>query len=221
MRLNPIQTYMYSSGIARARVKDYQVRTDTGDHEMSRVSFFSRKQEGRVFEFVLSAAATGNPTDIFITETSRDIFITETSRATNGNLSTPAPARATDTGFNVGGDVGEAANMITRLYERTAAGDDVELLRAAFEFIEIAIAKRDFQAVDSFLEKLDPTQLPSIASIGIARATSRAKSRMPSWKDYVVRVWATLQGEQDVKHLMRGLVPGNDSTVFAAKQVVS
>jgi hypothetical protein len=114
------------------------------------------------------------------------------------------------------------ADVANKLYAMSRNGGDVPLLEVAFDAVEARIAKGEFEFLDALLQQLDPALLRPIVSLGLARATSRIRERLPSWKGFVVRVYLSLSRTQDdASHRMRGLLNVNDPTLFAAERSAS
>ena len=112
-----------------------------------------------------------------------------------------------------------ALAIIDDIYALSKTGSDVALLRACFSAIESAFARSEIEVVNLMLEKLDPSRVPAIASLGIARATARAKSVLPHWFEYVtkLKVYLLEQGES-VSHTMRGIISKNDQLTFTTRR---
>ena len=106
------------------------------------------------------------------------------------------------------------------IYKLSGEDDDVALLRACFGAIESAFAKAEVQIIDALLETLDTSKVPSIASLGIARATARARNFLPNWASYVAKLKDHLiaQGEE-VSQSMRGLITKNDQFTFVTRRL--
>lgn len=115
----------------------------------------------------------------------------------------------------------KALALVDDIYFISTNGDEVELLRACFGAIEKAFAKTEIEVVNIMLEILDPSKIPSIASLGVARATARAKGNLPQWRTYVAKLESHLlaQGET-VSHTMRGLISKDDQLAFSARRIV-
>ena len=116
----------------------------------------------------------------------------------------------------------KTTEVINKIYTLSESGSDVELLRITFGMVETSIAKGDLDAVNELLSGLEPYRVKRIASIGLARATSRARAKLPAWTPFVVGVWKDLTSKHlNAQHIMRGLVSVNDSTIFAKKQITT
>lgn len=113
-----------------------------------------------------------------------------------------------------------AQAIAAEIYKQSQAVDDIELLRYCFGVIEAAFSKADLEFVDSLLETLDASKIQAIGALGIARATGRARKRLPMWGGYVARLKDHLvaQGEV-VSQSMRGLINTNDQFIFIARRV--
>ena len=106
------------------------------------------------------------------------------------------------------------------IYRQSQTNDDIELLRYCFGVIEAAFSKADLEFVDCPLDTLDTSKIQVIGSLGIARATGRARKWLPMWGVYVARLRDHLvaQGEV-VSQSMRGLINTNDQFTFIARRV--
>lgn len=116
----------------------------------------------------------------------------------------------------------KTTEVINKIYTLSESGSDVDLLRTMFGMVETSIAKGDLDAVNELLAELEPYRVKRIASIGLARATSRARAKLPAWTPFVIGVWKDLTSKHlNAQHIMRGLVSVNDSTIFAKKQITT
>lgn len=106
------------------------------------------------------------------------------------------------------------------IYELSGKNDDISLLRACFGAIESAFSRADVEVVDALLETLDTSKVPSIASLGIARATARARHCLPHWTSYVVKLKNHLSAQGEVvSQTMRGLLTKDDQLAFPARRL--
>jgi hypothetical protein len=103
----------------------------------------------------------------------------------------------------------EAKRCLNKLYFLNAS--DAEALGYIFELIENAFAKHDLLFVNTLLANFDPNQTKLIVSTGLLRVTSRAKSKLSSWKLCAARIseYLNFRGE-NTKHLLRGLIRIDD-----------
>lgn len=112
-----------------------------------------------------------------------------------------------------------ALAIAQKIYDFSSKDNDIELLRACFGAIESSFAKAEIKVIDALLDNLDTSKVPSIASLGIARATARARSLLPHWVSYVAKLKDHLiaQGEE-VSQSMRGLITKDDQFTFVSRR---
>jgi hypothetical protein len=103
----------------------------------------------------------------------------------------------------------EAQKCLNKLYSLHTP--DAEVLGYTFELVENAFAKHDLLFVNALLANFDPARTKPIVSTGLLRATSRARSKLSSWKLCAARIseYLNRRGE-NTKHLLRGLIRADD-----------
>lgn len=103
----------------------------------------------------------------------------------------------------------EAQRSLNKLYSLHTS--DAEVLGYTFELVENAFAKHDLLFVNALLANFDPDRTKPIVSTGLLRVTSRARSRLSSWKLCAARIseYLNRRGE-NTKHLLRGLIRADD-----------
>ena len=102
----------------------------------------------------------------------------------------------------------EANRHLTILYELK---DTTAALGYLFNLIENALHEHNLFMVDAILEQFNPYKVDTIISTGLARVTSRARQRLPSWITCICKIKKTcISRGEDASHLLRGLI--KDST---------
>lgn len=114
-----------------------------------------------------------------------------------------------------------ALAIADKIYALSGKDDDIALLRVCFSAVESAFEKSELEVVNALLGVLDISKVPVIATLGIARATGRAKKWLPLWASYVAKLKDHLiaQGEV-VSQSMRGLINKDDQFTFVTRRVV-
>jgi hypothetical protein len=108
----------------------------------------------------------------------------------------------------------EAQRCLNKLYSLHAS--DAEILGYVFELIENAFAEHDLLFVNALLANFDPNRTKLIISTGLLRVTSRAKSKLSSWKLCAARVSEFLNRRgENTKRLLRGLIRADDPIIFS------
>ena len=110
---------------------------------------------------------------------------------------------------NVSSHEAEVKKCLNKLYSLQAS--DAEVLGYIFELIENSFAKHDLLFVNTLLANFDPDRTKPIISTGLLRVTSRAKSKLSSWKSCAARIGEYLNSRgENTKHLLRGLIRTDD-----------
>ncbi len=113
-----------------------------------------------------------------------------------------------------------AQAIAAEIYKQSQTNDDIELLRYCFGVIEAAFSKAELEFVDCLLETLDASKIQVIGSLGIARATGRARKWLPMWGGDVARLKEHLVSQGGVvSQSMRGLINTNDQFTFITRRV--
>jgi hypothetical protein len=109
----------------------------------------------------------------------------------------------------------QAQNSLNKLYSMQLS--DIQALDYLFELVESAFANHDLRFVDALLANFDPNRAKLIVSTGLLRATSRAKSKLNSWKLCAARVIEFLNARgENTTHLLRGLIQADDPIKFSS-----
>jgi hypothetical protein len=112
----------------------------------------------------------------------------------------------------------EAKRCLSRLYAESMNSDRTKAIGFLFGTIEQAFSEQNPALITELLRYFDPELTPGMVAIGLLRATSRAKSKLPTWNACLVKTWQVLvKRHENAQHLLRGLIQPNDSNTFSAR----
>lgn len=221
MNLNTAGTAIYSSNIlATLDAEDFDVYEPSNHTERLQAAWGDTTSSSSVGKYLFDLAIVKG-SGVRVIDRGRSVTLSDAKITPIAKYSTStAPMAKVDSKSN---DASlKISALLNTLYRLSKDGNDVDLLKAAFGEVEKSIAQGDLDFVNGLLEQMDLTRIKNIASIGLARVTARARAQLPAWRQFVVGVWTDLSSKHsNAQHLMRGLVPANDSTLFAAKQSIT
>jgi hypothetical protein len=114
----------------------------------------------------------------------------------------------------------KAAGTLGLLRSLCRSGEISGAVDRCFEVIEIAFARRDLPLVNELLDGADPAVLDSRVTVGMLRATSRAKDRLPAWPSLLLRERRRLKCiGRDEKRMLRGLLSLNGESTFSDRAI--
>lgn len=107
------------------------------------------------------------------------------------------------------------------IYSDLDSGQEDAALGHLFEEIERAFSRQDLTFVDSILSDVNTTKANAFVLEGLLRGTYRARSKLRSWSDCLIRVVKQFESDRaDASELLRGLIPRDGKPLFAATQSI-
>lgn len=109
-------------------------------------------------------------------------------------------------------------STLQNIYVKSAEGKEGEALKYLYSVIERAFSSGNTELVDEILESFDPDRVGRMVSVGLVRATFRARSELKHWQSCLASVaYYLTQNDQSPSHILRGLFKVNGRTLLAKK----
>ncbi|MDN7905218.1 hypothetical protein QZM18_13965 [Burkholderia diffusa] len=100
-------------------------------------------------------------------------------------------------------------------------GDVDAAVDRTFDVIETAFANRDLDTVDELLKGAEPADLDSRVTVGMLRATSRAKDMLHAWNVLFLKERQRLVAEgRNDKKVLRGMLPLHADTAITSESTI-